>query len=161
MEAHIHPGCGYVHEIACCGAHVCCWLPTACFLRWHVHDGMCMTCPKLLKVAHELLRPLPTSYRFQFIIHACPSLRPPLHSNAFHRSSEHLQHVAHYLCPAGDGRGDGWQLLGFTQHHPDTHTPLWLHRTMNKWAAPHSQDPVGGTELPWPVHLLTGPLPKE
>lgn len=66
-------------------------------------------------------------------------------------------------CPAGGGRGDGWQLAGFTQHHPRTRTPLLLHRTMNKWPElhAHARDPPGrgANELPWPLQLLTGPLP--
>ncbi len=82
------------------------------------------------------------------------------------------------------GRADGWQLLGFTQHHPHTAQPVLLHRTMNKWAAlkaaQQSQQPqpqqgeqhqqaaastapaslsLAATERNWPVQLVTGPLP--
>ena len=43
----------------------------------------------------------------------------------------------------------GWQLLGFLQHDRSA-SPAFLHRTMNKWN-------IG--EEPWPVELLTGPIP--
>lgn len=84
------------------------------------------------------------------------------------------------------GRADGWQLLGFTQHHPHTAQPVLLHRTMNKWTAlrlarrqqpqPHQPEQeeqgqraadsaaradlsLAATERNWPVQLVTGPLP--
>ncbi|GLC37647.1 hypothetical protein PLESTM_000631900 [Pleodorina starrii] len=81
--------------------------------------------------------------------------------------------------PPPPAPADGWQLVGFTQHHPLNGQPLLLHRTMDKWpplkpppmmmtmTTPKSTQPQpqaeGGwldvAERGWPVQVLTGPLP--
>ncbi|KAL6765645.1 mannosyltransferase putative-domain-containing protein [Haematococcus lacustris] len=45
---------------------------------------------------------------------------------------------------------DGWQLVGMVQWEPEGRGPAFMHRTMNKFSS---------AEDPWPIQLITGPLP--
>lgn len=84
----------------------------------------------------------------------------PSAGGAFHWGKGALEIKA--TVPGGKPTtGDGWQLLGFLQFLPQPEPspgspspPLveaFLHRTMNKFRL---------EDAPWPVEVLTGPMPQ-